>query len=122
MKVRYTPRARGDMDTILSYIDQRNPQGARNVARTMHKTVELIEQFPQAGRLAGEQGTRVLPAIHTSSIGASKVARLGSYILGTPPAGRGTPIGDSPLVFQEMVVGRPQSPTGNRPLSAATVV
>jgi plasmid stabilization system protein ParE len=43
MKVRYTPRARGDMDTILSYTDQRSPQGARNVARTMHKTVELIE-------------------------------------------------------------------------------
>jgi plasmid stabilization system protein ParE len=43
MKVRYTSRARGDMDAILSYIDQRNPQGARNVARTMHKTVELIE-------------------------------------------------------------------------------
>jgi plasmid stabilization system protein ParE len=61
MKVRYTPRARGDMDAILSYIDQRNPQGARNVARTMHKTIELIGQFPQAGRLAGEQGTRVLP-------------------------------------------------------------
>jgi toxin ParE1/3/4 len=61
MKVRYTPRAQGDIDAILSYIDQRNPQGARNVARTMHKTIELIEQFPQAGRLAGEQGTRVLP-------------------------------------------------------------
>jgi plasmid stabilization system protein ParE len=56
MKVRYTPRARGDLDAILSYIDQRNPQGARNVARTMHKTIELIGQFPQAGRLAGEQG------------------------------------------------------------------
>ena len=26
MRVRYTPRARGDMDAILSYIDQRNPQ------------------------------------------------------------------------------------------------
>jgi plasmid stabilization system protein ParE len=42
LKVRYTPRARGDMDAILSYIDQRNPQGARNVARTMHKTIEFM--------------------------------------------------------------------------------
>jgi toxin ParE1/3/4 len=61
MRVRYTPRARGDIVEILAYISQRNPQGARNVARAMHKTIELIGQFPQAGRLAGEQGTRVLP-------------------------------------------------------------
>jgi toxin ParE1/3/4 len=61
MKVNYTPRARGDIDTILNYIDQRHPQGARNVARAMHRTIELIGLFPQAGRLAGEQGTRVLP-------------------------------------------------------------
>jgi plasmid stabilization system protein ParE len=27
----------------------------------MQKTIELIGQFPQSGRLAGEQGTRVLP-------------------------------------------------------------
>jgi plasmid stabilization system protein ParE len=47
MNVRYSPRARGDLDAILSYVDQRNPQGARNVARTMHKTIELIGQFPQ---------------------------------------------------------------------------
>jgi plasmid stabilization system protein ParE len=103
MKVHYMPRARGDIDAILSYIDQRNPQGARNVARIMHKTIELIGQFPQAGRSAGEQGTRVLPvgAIHTSSIGASKATRPGSYISGTPPAGRGTLIGDSPSYLKE---------------------
>jgi hypothetical protein len=27
----------------------------------MYKTIELIGQFPQSGRTAGEQGTRVLP-------------------------------------------------------------
>jgi toxin ParE1/3/4 len=113
MKVRYTPRARGDMDAILSYIDQRNPQGARNVARTMHKTVELIEQFPQAGRLAGEQGTRVLPIgrypylIYWSVEG---VTRLGSYISGTPSAGRGIQIGDSPSYLKEWPQGRHKAP------------
>jgi toxin ParE1/3/4 len=61
MRVRYTPRSRGDVDAILAYIDLRNPQGARNVARAMRKTIALIGQFPRAGRLAGEQGTRVLP-------------------------------------------------------------
>jgi len=103
MKVRYTPRARGDMDAILSYIDQRNPQGARNVARTIHKTVELIGQFPQTGRLAGEQGTRVLPVgrypylIYWSVEGDE----AGSCISGTPHAGLGTPIEDSPGNIKE---------------------
>jgi toxin ParE1/3/4 len=61
VKIRYTPRARNDVRTILTYINQRSPQGARNVARALHKTIELIEQFPQSGRLAGEQGARILP-------------------------------------------------------------
>jgi plasmid stabilization system protein ParE len=61
MKVRYTPRARDDLSAILTYIKERNPQGARNVTRVMHKTIELIGQFPRSGRHAGEQGTRVLP-------------------------------------------------------------
>jgi len=61
MKVRYTPRARDDLRAVLSHIEQRSPQGARNVARSLRKTIELIGQFPQSGRLAGEQGTRVMP-------------------------------------------------------------
>jgi toxin ParE1/3/4 len=61
MTVRLTPRARGDLLKILTFIEERSPQGARNVARAMQKTVELVGQFPQSGRLAGEQGTRVLP-------------------------------------------------------------
>jgi plasmid stabilization system protein ParE len=61
MKVRYTPRARDDLGAILLYIERHSPQGARNVMRAMRKTIELIGQFPQSGRHAGEQGTRVLP-------------------------------------------------------------
>ena len=61
MKVRYTPRARDDLRAVLAHIEQRSPQGARNVARSLRKTIELIGQFPQSGRLAGEQGTRVMP-------------------------------------------------------------
>lgn len=61
MKVRYTPRAHDDLGAILSYIERHSPQGARNVMRALHRTIELIGQYPQSGRLAGEQGTRVLP-------------------------------------------------------------
>ena len=61
MKVRYTPRARDDLASILAYIEQRSPQGAHNVALAIRKTIDLIGQFPQSGRLAGEQDVRVLP-------------------------------------------------------------
>jgi len=61
MRVRYTPRARDDILAILEFIAQESPQGTRNVARVLHKTTEIIGQFPQSGRLAGEQGARVLP-------------------------------------------------------------
>jgi len=61
MNVRYTPRARDDLFAILIYIERNCPQGARNVARALYKTIDLIGQFPESGRVAGEQGTRVLP-------------------------------------------------------------
>jgi len=62
MKVRYTPRARSDLQSILQYIDERSPLGARNVKRATRKTIELIGEYPEGGRRAGEQEIRVLPA------------------------------------------------------------
>jgi plasmid stabilization system protein ParE len=63
MRARYTPRARGDLRSILQYIDERSPRGALNVKRAIQRTVELIGEFPKGGRLVGEEGgIRVLPA------------------------------------------------------------
>jgi toxin ParE1/3/4 len=62
MRVRYTPRARSDLRSILQYIDERSPRGARSVKRAIQKTIELIGEFPEGGRHAGEQETRALPA------------------------------------------------------------
>ena len=56
MKVRYTPRARDDLEDILKYISERSPRGARNVQRSIKKTIDLIGRFPLAGRIAGIQG------------------------------------------------------------------
>jgi len=47
MRVRYTPRARADLISILTFIERQSPQGAQNVARALRKTIELIGQFPQ---------------------------------------------------------------------------
>ena len=62
MRVRYTPRARSDLRSILQYIDERSPRGARSVKRGIQTTVALIGKFPESGRLSGEEGSRVLPA------------------------------------------------------------
>jgi toxin ParE1/3/4 len=62
MRVRYTPRARRDLESILEYIDERSPLGARNVKRAIQKTIELIGEFPEGGRRAGDHAIRVLPA------------------------------------------------------------
>jgi len=62
MRVRYTPRARRDIHAILHYLDERSPQGAVNVKQTIRKTIDLIGSHPHSGRLAGIEGTRVLPA------------------------------------------------------------
>ena len=62
MRVRYTARARSDLAAILQYIDERSPQGARNVKRAIKITTELIGLHPEMGRRASVRETRVLSA------------------------------------------------------------
>lgn len=61
MKVRHTRRSRADLVAILNYLDERSPQGARNVMRALRRALELIGEHPHVGRHSGEQDTRVLP-------------------------------------------------------------
>lgn len=48
MRIRYTPRASGDLAAILRYLNEHSPQGLRNVKRAIDNTEQT--------------GTRVLPA------------------------------------------------------------
>lgn len=61
MKVWFTPRARRDLEAIIEYLSGQSPQAARNIKRTLDATVSVIGHFPESGRLAGEEGVRVLP-------------------------------------------------------------
>ena len=61
MRVRYSSRARGDLSEILGYLDERSPQGARNVKQAIKKAISLIGRHPQIGRLSRIEETRVLP-------------------------------------------------------------
>ena len=91
MKVWFTPRARSDLEAIIEYLSGRNPQAARNIKRTLDATVSVIGDFPESGRLAGEEGVRVLPSDDTLIwfIGPSRPVMSGSCIFATVAAGRG---------------------------------
>jgi plasmid stabilization system protein ParE len=42
MRVRFTLRARRDLEAIIDYLVDENPQGARNVGRALDSTIHLI--------------------------------------------------------------------------------
>jgi plasmid stabilization system protein ParE len=48
MKLRYSPRALGDLAAISDYLIERSPAGARAVEETIRTTVRMLEQFPRA--------------------------------------------------------------------------
>jgi toxin ParE1/3/4 len=62
MRVRYTPRASRDLETILRYIGEHSPLSMRNLKRAVENTERLISQYPQGGRMSKESGARVLSA------------------------------------------------------------
>ena len=50
MIVRQTRRARSNIETILTGLEQKSPLGASRVAASMKKTMQLISDFPRAGK------------------------------------------------------------------------
>ena len=46
MKVRYTPRARGDLAAIYAYLDERSPNGARAVKARIERRIARLAEFP----------------------------------------------------------------------------
>jgi plasmid stabilization system protein ParE len=62
MKLRYSPRALGDLAAISDYLIERTPAGARAVEQAIRNTVRMLEQFPAAGRtLQQRPDVRVMP-------------------------------------------------------------
>jgi plasmid stabilization system protein ParE len=59
MRVRYTPRARGDIEQIYRFLEERSPAGARNVLRAIYAGVQFISEFPQASERTDDPQVRV---------------------------------------------------------------
>ena len=50
MRLRYRAQALGDLDEMYRYIEQRSPDGARNVLRAIYAGIHLIAERPYASR------------------------------------------------------------------------
>lgn len=49
MRLRYTLPALADLDSILDYVADRSPQGARHIHARIRAVTELLLQYPLAG-------------------------------------------------------------------------
>ena len=58
MRLRYTVPALADLSSILDYIAERSPQGARRVHTRLRDVAELLVLYPLAGAATDEPGIR----------------------------------------------------------------
>ena len=65
MKLRYSPRALGHLHGISAYLRQHSPLAARQVARRIRETINLLAEFSELGHEGRLSGTReiVIPGL-----------------------------------------------------------
>jgi toxin ParE1/3/4 len=59
MRVRYTLRARGDIDQIYGYLDERSSSGARNVLLAIFAGVQFVAERPLGAERTDDPNVRV---------------------------------------------------------------
>jgi toxin ParE1/3/4 len=60
MRVRWTPEAAEDLDSIHDYIAQYNPAAALQVSRQLYRGIAQLAEFPRRGRPGLKHSTREL--------------------------------------------------------------
>ena len=60
MTIRWTRPALADLETILDYIAERNPQAAKAVAINIQSNVQRLREHPNSGRSGRVVGTQEL--------------------------------------------------------------
>ncbi len=61
MKVRWLSPALAQLDRTYEYLNQRNPQAARQVFLRIRQMTKHLTRFPESGRRGHVAGTRELP-------------------------------------------------------------
>ena len=70
MRITWSPRARGHLIALRSYIAERNPRAAVTVAGRIRASVDQLAEFPHMGRVGRVPGTRELVISRTPYIAA----------------------------------------------------
>ena len=60
MKIRWTPEAQTDLDSICRLIAEDSPDASLDVGQTLFAGIERLADFPYRGRPGLLQGTREL--------------------------------------------------------------
>lgn len=60
MRIRFTPRAIGNLTEIAGYLRERNPHAALNVRKSILESLDILRAFPKAGRLQSTPSVRKL--------------------------------------------------------------
>jgi toxin ParE1/3/4 len=60
MEVRWAPRAADDLEAVVRYIQQDDPEAAHRVAQTIYARAEGLQTLPHRGRPGRVAGTREL--------------------------------------------------------------
>ena len=63
MKLRYTTRALDDLTSILDYIAEHSPAGAKHVQRRIQLVLDLLTQSPYIGALTEDPTVRRMAAL-----------------------------------------------------------
>lgn len=65
MKLRWTPEAAENLESIYSYLCEHHPSFAESTVRILYEAVRALRIFPERGRLGEINGTRefVLPRL-----------------------------------------------------------
>jgi toxin ParE1/3/4 len=63
MRVRYTVRARADLETIYAYLDERAPSAARSVKAAIERRIAILADFPLMAPTTDEPGIRELTLV-----------------------------------------------------------
>ena len=73
MRIRWSPTAVSDLESIRSYIAEDNPTAARKVAIRIKESVNRLVNFPLSGRAGRVPETRELVIPGTSYIAAYRI-------------------------------------------------
>jgi len=60
MRIRWTPAAAADLQTIHDYLREHEPHLARPTVTELRQGIRKLKQFPNIGRPGREEGTREL--------------------------------------------------------------